>query len=191
MADAEASRTSTVRRGAQIVTLAAVLGLLALLIWKVVHDQRSEIPQQVAKGEHPAAPTFDLTRLVGDGTLSLASLRGKAVVVNFWASWCGPCRDEVPMLDAAWRRWRGRGLVVLGVDGSDDFTSDARKFMRKYGMTYPAVRDHRFSAVKDYGVTGYPETFFVNRKGRIVGTHVIGPVERTQLDDGIRAALQT
>ena len=95
------------------------------------------------------------------------------------------------MLDAAWRRWRGRGLVVLGIDGSDDFSSDARKFMRKYGMTYPAVRDHRFAAVKDYGVSGYPETFFVNRKGRIVGKHVIGPVKRSQLDGGIRAALQT
>jgi cytochrome c biogenesis protein CcmG, thiol:disulfide interchange protein DsbE len=188
MTESPAPGRSPLKLGAQLVALAAVLGLLGLLIWKVVHQEHSEIPQQVAKGERPTAPVFSLPRLDGSGRLSLASLKGKVVVLNFWASWCGPCRDETGVLERAWDRYRHRGLVVLGVDGSDDFTGDAKAFMRKYGMTYPAVRDHQFKTTTAYGLTGLPETFFINRRGKLVG-HVAGPVTHTQLAEGIEMAM--
>ncbi|MBA3717879.1 MAG: TlpA family protein disulfide reductase, partial [Actinobacteria bacterium] len=124
------------RLGAQLAALAVVLGLLGLLVWKIVNQEKSTIPQQVAQNKHPVAPAFELPRLDRPGTMSLASLKGKAVVLNFWASWCAPCRDESGDLERAWDRYRGQGVVVLGVD-QQDLSSDARAFAKKYGMTYP------------------------------------------------------
>lgn len=170
--------------GAQLVALAAVLGLLGLLIWKIANQQKSEV-----SGKNSLAPDFTLPRLDRDGTLSLASLRGKVLVVNFWASWCGPCRDEVPALERAWKRYRTRGLVVVGID-QQDVASDARAFARKYGMTYPIVRDGPGKVVAKYGLTGVPETFFVNRRGKIV-RHVAARVTDRQLAEGIREAMGT
>lgn len=177
--------------GTQVAALCVVLGLLGLLVWKILNEGGSDIPQKVAKHEHPVAPVnFSLPRLDESGTLSLASLRGKPIVLNFWASWCGPCREEVPALDAAWKRWRSQGLVVVGVD-YDDVTGDARNFMRKYGMTYPAVHDARKKTVNAYGVAAVPETYFINRKGRIVGKHVLGRVSKSELAAGIQAAMRS
>jgi cytochrome c biogenesis protein CcmG/thiol:disulfide interchange protein DsbE len=172
------------KRVAQAAAVALVAALLGLLIWKIATQR--ETKAKVGK----SAPDFTLKRLDRPGTLSLSSLRGKPVVLNFWASWCGPCRDESPLLESAWKRWRSRGLVVLGInDGSEDFKSDARKFMRKYGMTYPVVRDVRYLTVTDYGVTGVPETFFVGRKGRLL-EHITGAVKKDSLETGIRKVLQ-
>jgi cytochrome c biogenesis protein CcmG/thiol:disulfide interchange protein DsbE len=160
---------------AQGLTLAAVLGLLALLVWKVVTEERSDVPKQVARGDTPAAPGFSLERLDRDGTLALASLRGKAVVVNFWASWCDPCKEESALLEDAWQRHRANGLVVVGVD-SQDFKGDARAFAKRYGMTYPIVHDGPGDVVRAYGVQAFPETFVVDRKGRIVG-QIVGQLD--------------
>src|ERR671939_2048407 len=102
--------------GAQALAVAAVAGLFALLVGRVVHQNRNTVAVQVAHGKAGPAPAFDLPRLDGRGRVSLASLRGKAVIVNFWASWCVPCKDESPRLEAAWQRYRDRGVVVLGVD---------------------------------------------------------------------------
>jgi cytochrome c biogenesis protein CcmG/thiol:disulfide interchange protein DsbE len=178
----------TVRLAAQAVTLVAVAGLLVLLVWKVATGERSQVPASLEPGESVVAPAFELPRLDGTGRLSLASLRGKAVVVNFWASWCRPCREEAPLLEAAWRRYRSRGLVVVGVD-YDDFSGDARAFARRHGMTYPLVQDRKKSTVSRYDVTGVPETFFVDREGRLVGELIAGPVEERQLAENIELAL--
>jgi cytochrome c biogenesis protein CcmG, thiol:disulfide interchange protein DsbE len=160
-----AGRTKVVAQG---LTLAAVAGLLVLLVWKVVHDERSDVPRQVARGARPMAPSFALPRLDREGDLSLASLRGKAVIVNFWASWCDPCREEAPVLERAWREHRDAGLVVVGVD-ANDFKGDARAFARRNRMTYPIVHDARAGSLGDYGVKALPETFVVDRRGRIIG----------------------
>jgi cytochrome c biogenesis protein CcmG, thiol:disulfide interchange protein DsbE len=174
------------RLGAQALTVALVVGLLALLVWKVAHQIGSEnVAAQVRKGDTPAAPGFTLPRLEGDGNLSLAEFDGKPLVINFWASWCGPCRDEAPLLQAAAREYHGR-LVVLGID-YQDFTGDARKFVRKFGLTYPIVRDGDGSLLARWGVTGAPESFFVDRAGKVVA-HVPGAVDKETLPAGIQKA---
>ncbi len=167
--------------------MALVVGLLALLIWKVAHQTGSaNVAAEVRKGEAPTAPDFTLPRLDGDEKLRLAAFAGKPRVVNFWASWCGPCRDEAPLLQDAARQYRGR-LVVIGVD-YQDFAGDARNFVRKFGLTYPIGRDGNGSLLARWGVTGAPESFFIDRAGRVVA-HVPGAVKKETLAAGIRKAL--
>jgi cytochrome c biogenesis protein CcmG/thiol:disulfide interchange protein DsbE len=175
------------RLGAQALTVALVVGLLALLVWRVAHQIGSDnVAAQVRNGETPVAPGFTLPRLDGDGKLSLATFQGTPRVINFWASWCGPCRDEAPLLQTASREYHGR-LVVIGVD-YQDFTGDARKFVRNFGLTYPIVRDGDGRLLARWGVTGAPESFFVDRAGKVVA-HVPGAVQKETLAAGIRKAL--
>ena len=175
------------RLSAQAAAVAVVLALLGLLAWKVTQGE-SQVTESLRQGGAPAAPGFTLERLDGEGELSLASLRGRAVVLNFWASWCGPCKDETPLLQAASERWRGKGVAFVGVDVKD-FRGDARDFMARYGVTYPNVYDGKGSTVGRYGVTGFPETYFVDAEGR-VRYRIAGPVEdAADLDAGIQRAL--
>jgi cytochrome c biogenesis protein CcmG/thiol:disulfide interchange protein DsbE len=185
--------TGRLKLGAQALAVGLVAALFALLVWKLVHDEGSEIPGALARGERPTAPVFTLPRLDREGELSLASLRGKAVVVNFWASWCVPCEQEAPVLEEAWQRHKGDGLVVLGID-FNDLRPDALRFMRKHGVTYPVVYDRDGELVAKFGATGVPETFFVDRRGRLVGKRVTGAVNareelRRDFENGIRLAL--
>ena len=174
--------------------MALVAALLALLVWKVATDDPSEIPAAVAKGDAPAAPEFELRRLDEPGTLSLSSLRGKAVVINFWASWCEPCKQEAPLLEAAWRKYRDQGLVVVGID-TKDVDDDALRFARENDITYPLVHDGPGELFETYGLMALPETFFVDRKGRLVGEHIIGEInsdeDKARFEASIRAALNS
>lgn len=179
--------TRSLKLGAQAVVVAGVLALLALLVWRVTHPQQSNLPQLVRAGKKPTAPIFSLPRLDRGGRIELAGLRGKAVVINFWASWCRPCRNEAPRLQEAWTTYGPERLVVLGID-SQDFKGDARKFARKYGLTYPIVHDAAGSTYGPYGLTGFPETFFVNREGKVVG-YVSGELTQQDLAENIRRAL--
>jgi cytochrome c biogenesis protein CcmG/thiol:disulfide interchange protein DsbE len=168
-----------VKLGGQVLAVGLVVALLAVLIWKVAKG--SPAPP---KG---LAPAFTLSRLSGDGKVALASLRGKVVVLNFWASWCGPCKGEAKDLEAGSRRWSGKGVVVLGID-SEDFTGDAKSFARKYGLTYVQLHDGPGGVKDRYGVSAYPETFFIDRHGKVVH-HVAGPVDRASFDANVRRAL--
>ena len=117
------------------------------------------------------APGFALAAFEG-APLSLEAYRGKVVVVNFWASWCYPaCYEEAPVLERNWRAYRDRGVVVVGVDIQDKREA-AEKFVRDLGLTFPNAQDLKGTVSVDYGVYGVPETFFVDRQGRIRVKHV-------------------
>jgi cytochrome c biogenesis protein CcmG/thiol:disulfide interchange protein DsbE len=168
------------RRAAQALALAGVAGLLGLLVWKVANDERSQVSRAALReGKAVRAPDFTLDRIDRNGSLSLTSLRGKVVVINFWASWCGPCRDEAPILERAWRKHRDRGLVLVGID-YNDFDGDARSFARKVGWSYPLVRDRSGKVLARYGGTGVPETYVVDRRGRLVGEPFQGTIKGSE-----------
>jgi cytochrome c biogenesis protein CcmG/thiol:disulfide interchange protein DsbE len=178
------------------MALAAVLGLLALLVWRVVQAGGSAVVADVRAGKKPLAPAFDLPVIwdrtenwpkplrasVADGRLTLAELRGYPVVLNFWASWCAPCRDEAPRFEASAVAHRGR-VAFLGVD-AQDLSSDARHFLGKYGINYVSVRDGGGSSLGRYGVTGFPETYYLDAKGRVVA-HDPGEASRSDIERGI------
>jgi cytochrome c biogenesis protein CcmG/thiol:disulfide interchange protein DsbE len=174
------------RRAAQVVAVAAVLGLLGLLVWDVAHQSGGQVAKEVDAGKQIVAPTFTRNRVDASGTLSLASLRGKVVVLNFWQSYCAPCSREARTLAQAADRWAGKGVVFVGVDELD-LRGPAEKFIKRYGITYPIVSDDG-PLVGHYGVTGYPETFIVDRQGRVVPPHIVGPATRAALDRAIRHA---
>ena len=172
------------------VAVASALALLGLLVWDLVHRNGPGVATSVDKGKAVPAPVLDLPRLNGPGDLSLASLRGKVVVVNFWQSSCYPCKLEARDVASASRRWSARGVVFLGVD-AQDLKSAARAYMKHYGVTYPNVRDAIGKTWPKWGVTGVPETFFVDRRGRVVPPHITGQASREKLDAGIQRALQS
>jgi cytochrome c biogenesis protein CcmG/thiol:disulfide interchange protein DsbE len=186
------ARPGRVQRVAQLAALIGVAALLALLIWKVAFGRTTGAADELAEGKLVHAPAFTLDRLDRDGQLAVADLKGKAVVVNFWASWCIPCRDEAPVLQKTYERYRDQGLVVLGVD-VNDFRQDARRFMKRYGLSYPVVYDGKGSTVGKWGVRGFPETFFVDRTGKLVGERIEGAVDiernRDAFQRGVALAL--
>jgi cytochrome c biogenesis protein CcmG/thiol:disulfide interchange protein DsbE len=171
---------------AQGAAVGLVVLLFALLLWKLVEDEGGALGQQAARGERPQAPDFTLERLDRKGELVLSSLRGKAVVVNFWASWCIPCKEEAPFLEEVWREKRGEGLVVVGLDAKD-FRRDARDFVRRFDLTFPIVYDGPGSTLSRWGVTGFPETFVLDREGRVVESFV-GAVNSDEDRARLRAA---
>jgi cytochrome c biogenesis protein CcmG/thiol:disulfide interchange protein DsbE len=174
---------------AQALALAAVAGLLGLLVWDVSHkNDATGFVDRIAAGKRPVTPPLSLKPLTGGSKeVSLAAYRGKVVVVNFWASWCGPCKAEAPRLEAASRKWAGRGVVFLGVD-ANDFGSDGRRFVERHDISYLNLEDGSGSSIGRWGVTGFPETFFIDREGRAVD-HVAKEIAASQIEDGIRKAL--
>jgi cytochrome c biogenesis protein CcmG, thiol:disulfide interchange protein DsbE len=159
-----------VTRALQATALAAVAGLFALLVWRLTHQSH---PPKVGG----PAPAFSALRLRGDGRLALGSLRGKAVVVNFFQSYCVPCKAEAPALQQAYAAYRKQGVVFVGIDYWDSI-AEGRKFVDRHGVTYPVVRDPGGNVADRYGVTGTPETFFIDRRGRLVGDHILGPINQ-------------
>jgi len=187
-----------VARRALLVAQGAAVGLVALLfallVWKLVSGSSGALAAQVARGEEPTAPDFTADRIDREGELTLSSLRGKAVLVNFFASWCVPaCSAEAPELERTWLRYRDSGLVVLGVD-YHDLRSDGRHFMRRFDLTYPAVYDGPGPIGDRYGITGLPETYVVGRDGNVVAA-IIGSIntdaDRARLNRAVRRALRT
>jgi cytochrome c biogenesis protein CcmG/thiol:disulfide interchange protein DsbE len=151
-----------------LIAIAAV-GLLALLTFGI-SDQgdTSSIDAQVASGKFPVAPNSNLALPVlgSSATRSLASFRGKVVVLNVFASWCDPCAAEAPLLSREQRTLARSNATLVGVTYLDNSIS-SEQFVRRYHITYPVLRDVSGSFVRSFGTTGVPETFVINRQGRI------------------------
>ena len=165
----------------QLGALALVLGLLGLLIWKIASDDAP-----VASIGRPV-PHFDLPTLSGDERVAVADHVGKPMVINFWATWCVPCRTEAPLLERAAKRYDDR-VVFIGVDVRD-FNGDAKNFVEKHGLTYLIAYDGPARLWEPWGITGLPETFFVDRNGTITD-HKVGEItDEADLDEAIRKTL--
>jgi cytochrome c biogenesis protein CcmG, thiol:disulfide interchange protein DsbE len=160
------------------IAAAALVGLLAYGI--AAKGTNTTLDQAIADGKRPAAPVKALPRLGAPGSASLADYRGKVVVLNVWASWCPPCRDEVPLLQRTQERIAARGGTVLGIDTQDQ-SSDALAFLKQHKATFPSLRDRDRSYGHELGVTGYPETFVIDRRGRVAAVRRF-PVDQRWLD---------
>ncbi len=123
------------------------------------------------------APEFSITSFDGKSSLTLAQLRGKVVVINFWASWCDPCREEAEFLEKTWRAYKDRGVVFIGVDWSDP-EPDALKYIAQYKLTYFNGPDLGTKIGQTYRIRGVPETYFVDKKGSLRG-NALGPITPT------------
>jgi thiol-disulfide isomerase/thioredoxin len=151
-------------RAALLASLVAVLGLLALVTART--NRPASITVALARGQTPPAPLFVLPRLDAEGTLDLASLRGKVVVVNFWATWCDPCKDEMPSLERLKAKLAGRPFEVLAVNYGE-FPPKIAQYLEKEKITLPVLLDTQKDAAKEWKVGGLPMTFIVDARGRV------------------------
>lgn len=188
-------------RVAQGAALALVVALLGLLVWRVSHHSAgAELVKEIAAGKKPAAPRFALqplldtskgatprlrTALAG-GKVTVADLGGRPTIVNFFASWCDPCKDEEPLLARAAARYAGR-VQFVGLDYKD-LTSDGRRFATRYGADYALLKDKGGAVGDRWGVTGMPESYVLDTRGRLVA-HTAGAVDAAGLQVLVNAAL--
>lgn len=159
-----APKTSRWRNVALVaVPLALVLGLVVFAALKPAEDSKRRLP------------SFNLPLLSGDGRFSNENLAGKPAVVNFWASWCDPCREETPMLERTYREYRDRGIEFLGVN-TQDTSAEARAFAERFGVSYPVVVDEGRALSAPLGVAPLPQTFFVRCDGILMAASGEGEI---------------
>ena len=150
-----------------VLVVAGVAGLIGLLAYGVASEEpirRSTTRSSAASASRRRSSSCRRSRAAPER--SLADWRGQVVVLNYWASWCEPCREESPLLERWHQKITKRNATVLGVDVLD-VTSDAQDFIDEYGLTYPHLRDKDGSTQEDFGIVAYPETFVIDREGRI------------------------
>jgi cytochrome c biogenesis protein CcmG/thiol:disulfide interchange protein DsbE len=170
-----------------VVAAVALVGLLAFGLFSRAED--TSIDQAVASGKRPVAASRELPLLGASGTRSLADLRGKVVVLNFWASWCTPCKAEAPVLAAAQERLERDGSgTVLGVT-YDDSTPDSLAFVKEHDVRYANVRDVGTKLAEQYATKSLPETFVIDTQGRIADFYR-GQISAKRLNAAIDKALQ-
>jgi cytochrome c biogenesis protein CcmG/thiol:disulfide interchange protein DsbE len=169
--------------------LLAAAALVALLTYGVASSgPDTSIDERLAAGERVEAPVRDLPVLGSGGTGSLADHRGKVVVLNVWASWCPPCVSEMPLLQRTHDRIEPRGGIVLGID-TQDAQENALKFLREKRIDFPSLRDRDREYGRTLGVSGYPETFLIDREGRIAAARR-GPVTQAWLNEHLAPLLE-
>src|SRR3712207_567570 len=178
-----------------LLVLVPALVFLGLLTYGLF----TSAPSKVAAGE--PIPDFELPVLGETDTISAADLRGSPVVMNFWASWCIPCREEAKLLERVYQEYKDEGVVFIGVSYKDSDVS-ALEFIEEFGVTYPSVRDIDDEFARDLGVSGVPETFFIDADGRFVGSasgaqqgeqngvRTLGPVSEESLVTNVEILLR-
>lgn len=165
----------TRKNGGVVIVLAVVLALLGLLAWGLIQSQKGPVDT----GE---APDFTITGFDGR-TVTLSELRGQVVIINFWASWCPPCREEAAYLEQTWRKYEDRGVVFIGVDYVDTKKA-ALAYIDEFDITYINGPDLGTRIAQAYNIKGVPETFYVDKRGILRGMH-IGPLKSPELDEKI------
>ena len=185
------------RHAFQAAAVGVVVALLGVLVWNVIHGgEGGRFVASIEKNEHPRAPGFQLgvvwphtetwpqplRATIDDGTLKLSELRGYPVILNFWASWCIPCKREARAFGAAARAHVGK-VVFVGVN-VQDLHSASRSFLERYEVPYVSVHDNGDETYRAYGLTGLPETYYLDRRGRVLA-HDIGEVTRAELEHRI------
>ena len=172
-----------------IAVICAIVALVALLAYGLSESEPDrDVDRDVASGVRNPAPPLELPRLSGLGAETLEDYKGKVVVLNFWASWCEPCRKESPLLQRWHRRMERRQGTVLGVD-VQDVTGDARDFIAEYKLTYPMLRDGEGLTRESFAIIGFPETFVLDRRGRIAAVRR-GPVDERFMRERVLPLLQ-
>ena len=187
--------------GFRVAAVAIIALLIALLVQRTLaRGQGPHLISDIRAGKEPPAPPFELEVIwphaetwppslaaaIADRSVSLPELRGHPVVINFWASWCVPCKAEAPRLVAAAERHLGT-VAFLGID-VQDFRTDARAFLERYRTNYVSLRDGGPDAYDAYGLTGIPETYYLDANGRVV-THSLGEVSTAELEAGVQDAI--
>jgi cytochrome c biogenesis protein CcmG/thiol:disulfide interchange protein DsbE len=175
-----------VRRALSVSAIALLLALVALFAWQLANRDNNAFRDALRSGASPQAPAFALPRLDRAGTVSLESLSGHAAVLNFWASWCPPCADEAPDLNALSVRYGGLGVRFVGVD-FNDAVDEARAFARRHDVPYALVHDTR-GVRQAFGVSAPPETYVLDASGRAI-VRIEGPVDTPLLEPYVRIAV--
>jgi cytochrome c biogenesis protein CcmG/thiol:disulfide interchange protein DsbE len=173
--EASLEPTARSKRTGLIVAFAVILALLGLLAWGLRKVQAGPV-------ESGMAPDFTLTSFDGR-TLTLSELRGQVVIINFWASWCPPCREEAAYLEQTWRKYKNKGVIFIGVDWVDT-EKEALAYMDEFDLTYFNGPDIGTRIAQAYNIQGVPETFYVAKNGELRGVH-IGPLKSPELDEKI------
>lgn len=168
-------QSSARRNIGTVLTFALVLTLLGLLAWGLKKAQAGPLDKGMA-------PDFTLTDFNGK-ILTLSELRGQVVIINFWASWCPPCREEAAYLEQTWRKYEDTGVVFIGVDYVDT-DKEALAYIDEFDITYFNGPDIGTRISQAYNIQGVPETFFISKSGELRGVH-IGPMFPPQLDQKI------
>jgi cytochrome c biogenesis protein CcmG/thiol:disulfide interchange protein DsbE len=173
------------RRGLSLSAILAILGLIAFVAVAALFGI-ALIDKNRTQPTSGKAPDFSLSTFDGK-TVSLSDLRGKVVVINFWASWCAPCRDEAPDLQRTWERYQERGVVFLGIAYTDT-ERNALAFVKQSGATYPNGLDIGTRISARYRIQGVPETFIIDRDGNVV-EFVMAPLTEVELSASLERAL--
>jgi len=195
--EAEAAQDGLRRMLVWIPVFVALIALMGLLGWGMWRQQTgspgvitNDGPATVAVMSRPAG---DFTQALydpfnGQTEFRLSDYRGQTVVLNFWASWCPPCRDEAPVLEYVWRQYQDQDVVFVGIDIWDT-ERDARAYIREFNITFPNVIDSRGKVAVEYGLTGVPETYFITPDG-MISRKVIGAISQAVLEESIAEARQ-